>query len=151
SAGDCLAGAGLRVMGWRLLRWRAEERRQLGVAAAITLTVVALLDGLVLPRTAAALVALTPAPLGPGPRGDGNDAPLGPGPRGAGNDATRPAPAALPERTATAAQPPPQIGPDYDDDRRMARHARPVASYDLAARLDADRHAVTGKGTIRWT
>src|SRR5690606_36141722 len=131
------AVAGLRVMGERLVRWRAEERRQLWIAFGVTLAAALLLDTFVLPRAAAAWTALAPAPAETASSHD--DA----------GQALRPP--SNPEHTAAPSQPPARIGPDYDDDRHLARRARPVASYDLAARLDAERHTVTGKGTIRWT
>jgi len=124
-------------MGERLVRWRAEERRQLWIAFGVTLAAALLLDTFVLPRAAAAWTALAPAPAETASSHD--DA----------GQALRPP--SNPEHTAAPSQPPARIGPDYDDDRHLARRARPVASYDLAARLDAERHTVTGKGTIRWT
>ena len=65
------------------------------------------------------------------------------------NAPSAPAPAAY-QPTPHAAAPPPELGPSYDDDRRLAKTAEPVASYRWVARLDAQRHSVSGRGTITW-
>src|SRR5690606_21335259 len=42
------------------------------------------------------------------------------------------------------------LGPSWDSDTAMPKRADEIASYRLSARLDAERHVVSGKGTIRW-
>lgn len=56
----------------------------------------------------------------------------------------------LANRTPAQAAPPAQIGPAYDGDEGLATHAEEVVAYSLEARLDADLHVITGKGTITW-
>jgi hypothetical protein len=56
-----------------------------------------------------------------------------------------PAPAAAPPAPAPAA-----IGPAFDDDAAMPAHADGVVSYTLEAKLDPDKHTISGSGTIAW-
>jgi hypothetical protein len=58
-----------------------------------------------------------------------------------------PAPAA---QTIAPSAPPPSIGPDFDDDRRLATSAVAVASYAIRARLDAASHELHGSAVITW-
>lgn len=59
--------------------------------------------------------------------------------------------ASPPRRTPTADEPPSSLGPRAELDESMATSAAPVASYDLAVRLDAEAHSLTGTGRIHWT
>lgn len=52
--------------------------------------------------------------------------------------------------TRHAAAPPSELGPRYDDDRALAKAAEPTASYRWVARLDVDRHTISGRGSITW-
>jgi hypothetical protein len=69
-------------------------------------------------------------------------------------------PPATPSTASSAAPPEPQrllappvdrgIGPAFDSDASMARHADTVASYTLRASLDPAAHSVQGEGQIVW-
>ncbi len=48
------------------------------------------------------------------------------------------------------AEPPQQVGAAFDDDRSMPLHAAKVASYVIAARLDALAHTIDGHATLSW-
>lgn len=60
-------------------------------------------------------------------------------------------PAAPAAQTRAPSAPPPSIGADFDDDRRLPRSARPAASYAIRATLDAATHQLRGSAVITWT
>ncbi|HVU05376.1 MAG TPA: M1 family metallopeptidase [Polyangiaceae bacterium] len=51
-------------------------------------------------------------------------------------------------QTLLGSEPPDHVGEAFDSDASLPAHAKPVASYTLSARLDAERHTVDGHGTI---
>ncbi|HEY6728884.1 MAG TPA: M1 family metallopeptidase [Polyangiaceae bacterium] len=53
-----------------------------------------------------------------------------------------------PTRHATA--PPAEIGERFDSDGALAKTAEPTASYRWVARLDTNRHSISGRGSITW-
>src|SRR5688572_16161876 len=52
--------------------------------------------------------------------------------------------------TRHAAAPPAEIGERYDGDGALAKAAEATASYRWVARLDANRHSISGRGSITW-
>src|SRR5688572_27124935 len=64
--------------------------------------------------------------------------------------ATSPLGRAAYQPTRHAAAPPAEIGEHYDGDSALTNAAQPTASYRWVARLDANRHSISGRGSITW-
>src|SRR5262249_41108540 len=62
--------------------------------------------------------------------------------------------AAAEAQAPTAPPSPAPFAPEpsaFDDDAAMRKHADPVASYTLEAKLDTTKHLGKGRGAIEWT